>query len=195
VIPVERTNRRSKRTRGGRIPARIGATVGAAVLLGGVGVIAPAGLAGAAPAPGPSAQLVSQTAQLPGSVPPLPTGAAVVGPTDASAPVTFDVALKPRDQAALDAFVQGVSTPGSPTYHQYLNTGAFGRMFGPTTDTIASVRDWLTASGLDVGATSSDGLLIPVTGTTNQVEQAFVVNLVNTQLPSRRHWPARSKAW
>ncbi|HEY5250463.1 MAG TPA: protease pro-enzyme activation domain-containing protein, partial [Acidimicrobiales bacterium] len=77
-------------------------------------------------------------------------------------------------------------TPGSPTYHHYLSAGAFGPMFGPTAGTIASVRDWLTASGLQVGATSDDGLLIPVTGTTDQIEQAFAVNLVNTQLPSGR---------
>ena len=110
----------------------------------------------------------------------------MVGPTSASAPLTVDVALKPRDEAALDAFVNGVSTPGSPTYHHYLSAGAFGPTFGPTTGTIASVRAWLSTAGLQVGATTSDGLLIPVTGTTQQIEQAFAVNLVNTQLPSGR---------
>jgi subtilase family serine protease len=110
----------------------------------------------------------------------------VVGPTNASTPLTVDVALKPRDEAAFDAFVNGVTTPGSPTYHHYLNAGAFGPMFGPTAGTIASVRDWLSASGLQVGETSSDGLLIPATGTTDQIERAFAVNLVNTQLPSGR---------
>jgi subtilase family serine protease len=33
---------------------------------------------------------------------------------------------------------------------------------------------------------TSDGLLIPVTGTTDQIEQAFGVNLVDTELPSGR---------
>jgi len=201
VIRFVETKFRSKRMVRRRIGGGVVATVGATVGLG-MGLVLPAGPVWAAassapstqaasqpssPAPGPGVgQASSQTTQLPGSIPPLPTGAAVVGPTSASAPLTFDVALKPRDQAALDAFVQGVPPPGSPTYHQYLNTGAFGPMFGPTTDTIASVRNWLTASGLDVGATSSDGLLIPVTGTTDQVEQALGVSLVNTQLPSGR---------
>ncbi len=161
------------------------ATAGAAVLVGVMGIALPAGPA-AASGPVPSGHLVSQTATLPGSIPQLPSGAAVVGPTNASAPLTFDVALKPRDQAALDAFVKGVSTPGSPTYHHYLSAGQFGPMFGPTALTIAAVRSWLAASGLQVGATTSDGLLIPVTGTTSQVEQALAVNLVNARLPSGR---------
>ncbi|HXA33754.1 MAG TPA: protease pro-enzyme activation domain-containing protein [Acidimicrobiales bacterium] len=125
-------------------------------------------------------------AQLPGSIPPLPDGTQLVGPTNATALLTIDVSLKPRDEVALDAFVAAVSTPGSPSYHQYLNAGAFASQFGPTADTITSVRNWLGSTGLQVGATTSDGLLIPVTGTTDQMEQAFNVNLVDTQLPSGR---------
>ncbi len=138
-------------------------------------------LAGAASSNGPGPLV-----RLAGPAPLLPAGSAVVGPADASAEVTVDVALRPRDQSALDAFVAAVSTPGSPQFHHYLAAGQFGPMFGPTPETIAATRSWLTSSGLQPGTTSPDGLLIPVTGSTAQLEQALDVSLVSTQLSDGR---------
>lgn len=135
--------------------------------------------AAATSGPGPSVRLA-------GPIPVLPTGATVVGPSDASAPVSAQVALKPRDTAALDAFVTAVSSPGSPRYHHYLAPGQFASTFGPTPDTIAATRAWLTSSGLQVGATSPDGLLIPVSGSTAQIEQALDVSVVSARLPDGR---------
>jgi len=136
--------------------------------------------------PGPSVRLAGPT-------PSLPVGSAVVGPADAAATVTVDVALHPRDQAALDAFVAAVSTPGSAEYHHYLGAGQFAPTFGPTPATIAATRAWLTSSGLQPGPTSPDGLLIPVTGSTAQLEQALDVSgwpgSRPSSLPSPPHWP------
>jgi hypothetical protein len=139
-----------------------------------------ASAAGAAtPGPGPAVRLAGPAVTL-------PAGSAVVGPADASAPVTVDVALRPRDQAALDAFVEAVSTPGSSQFHHYLAAGQFASTFGPTAETIAATRAWLTSSGLQPGATSPDGLLVPVTGSTAQLEQALDVSLVSTRLSDGR---------
>ncbi len=124
--------------------------------------------------------------RLAGPAPALPAGSAVEGPADATAPVSVDVALHPRDQSALDSFVAAVSTPGSPEYHHYLAGGQFASTFGPTPETIASTRAWLTSSGLQPGPTSADGLLIPVTGSTAQVEQALDVSLVSARLSDGR---------
>ncbi len=129
--------------------------------------------------PGPSVRLAGPT-------PTLPAGSAVVGPSDAAATVTVDVALNPRDPAGLNAFVAAVSTPGSPRYHHFLAGGQFASTFGPTPETIASTRSWLTSAGLQPGPTSPDGLLIPATGTSAQMEQAFDVPLVTTRLADGR---------
>ncbi|MGH8888616.1 MAG: hypothetical protein ACRDV3_02505, partial [Acidothermaceae bacterium] len=48
-----------------------------------------------------------------GSAPAVPYGAHAVGATPLSSSLSFDVVLKPRNQAALDSFVQAVSTPNS----------------------------------------------------------------------------------
>ena len=125
-------------------------------------------------------------ARLATPAPILPSGSTVIGSTDGNAPLSVDISLKPRDQSALDAFIREVSTPGSPEFRHYLSPGAFGPMFGPTTATIAAVRAWLSTTGLTVGATEPDGLLIPMSGTTRRVEQALGVSLIDTRLPSGR---------
>jgi hypothetical protein len=123
---------------------------------------------------------------LTGSAVGLPAGAQVTGATSSTATVTADVSLKPRDPAALEAFVHAVSTPGSPQYGHYLARGQFGPEFGPTPATVAATRAWLASSGLRVGANSSDGLLIPVSGTAAQIESAFGVPLENARLAGGR---------
>ena len=83
------------------------------------------------------------------------------------------VSSSPADPAALQAFVDAVSTPGSPQYRHYLATGQFAATFGPTAATVAAARAWLASVGLQVGPTSPDGLLIPVSGTAGQMEQGL----------------------
>ena len=145
------------------------------------GAVGPALSAGAATpgGVGPSVRVV-------GPAPTLPSGASVVGPSDTSAIISVDVGLKPHDSAALDSFVAAVSRPGSPQYHHYLAPGQFATTFGPDTATIDATRSWLSSSGLRLGATSPDGLLIPVSGTAGQVERALDVSLVSTRLADGR---------
>jgi hypothetical protein len=139
--------------------------------------------AGAATGPGAG---FGPAVRLAGAAPRLPSGAVETGPTAEAETVTTDLALKPRDQAALDAFVAAVSTPGSPEFRHYLHQGQFASQFGPATTTVAAVRSWLASAGLQVGATSPDGLLVPVTGSVAQMERAFGVSVVDTHLASGR---------
>jgi hypothetical protein len=143
------------------------------------------GLVGAAPtataAPSSTAEV-----RLIGSLPSLPAGASVIGTPPSATTITADVSLEPRNPGALDAFTEGVTTPGSPYYHHYLAAGQFARVFGPTPATLDATRTWLSSLGLEVGTTSSNGLLIPVTGTVAQMEQAFSVPLVDARLRGGR---------
>jgi hypothetical protein len=140
-----------------------------------------AGAAGAASGTGQP-----ETAVRLAGAPTLPKGAAVVGPTNGAENITADVSLVPRDVAALNAFVAAVSTPGSPRFGHYLGPGEFAPTFGPTPAAIDSVRAWLSSTGLRLGRTTPDGLLVPVTGTAAQMTATFGVTLVDTRLPSGR---------
>ena len=157
-----------------------------AVLLSGVLAAAGSPAAGAAtPGPGGRGSPLGRVVRVAGT-PRLPSGAVVTGPTPGAETVTADVALKPRDPAALDAFVAAVSTPGSPEFRHYLHKDQFGPLFGPSPDTVAAARSWLASEGLQVGTTSPDGMLIPVTGSVTGMEQAFGVSVVDTHLTSGR---------
>ena len=145
-----------------------------------LGVLLPPGFASA------QAGAASAMVRVAGNAPTLPTGAEVTGPAGASTTITADLALKPRDPAALDAFVSAVSTPGSVDYHHYLVDGQFATEFGPTPATLSAAEAWLSSNGLQVGTASSDGLLIPVTGSVTQMEQAFDVSILNTRLVGGR---------
>ncbi len=120
------------------------------------------------------------------SVPTLPSGARALRAVAPATVVRGDVVLKPRDQAGLDAFDTAVSTPGTPSFRHYLAPGEFARAFGPRPSTISSVRAWLEGRGLSVGPTSGDGLIVPVSGTAAQVDEAFSVGLEQYRLPSGR---------
>jgi hypothetical protein len=120
-----------------------------------------------------------------GSVPLVPKGAVPLGSLATSTVLTIDVALKPRDPAALAAYATAVSTPGSTLYRHYLPAGAFPQKFGPTSATIGSVTKWLRVQGLRPSAISADHLIFPVTATVGQLEQAFSINLVRYNLGHR----------
>ncbi|MGH9080448.1 MAG: protease pro-enzyme activation domain-containing protein, partial [Acidimicrobiales bacterium] len=145
------------------------------------GAATAAGAAVVADGPGPFGPAV----RLAGA-PSLPKGASVVGPTDRTEDIAADVSLEPRDVAALNAFVAAVSTPGSAQFHHYLGPGQFGSTFGPATRSIDTVRAWLSSTGLHLGPTTPDGLLVPVTGTADQLASTFGVSLVDAQLPGGR---------
>ena len=121
---------------------------------------------------------------LPQSMVAAPAGASTVGPLSAAATLHVEVSLKVPDPQALQSFVDAVSTPGSPTYHQYLARGQFADRFGPSAEAVGTVRSWLASEGLKVGPTSANGLLVPVTGTAGQVTAAFGTTLSDVRLAS-----------
>lgn len=94
----------------------------------------------------------------------------------------IELALAPRDPAALLSYANQVSTPGSPRYHDYIGRGQFAPLFGPTAATINSVYAALRARGLNPGAISSDHLSIPVTATAGQIESALGVTMTSYRL-------------
>jgi hypothetical protein len=96
------------------------------------------------------------------------------------------VVLGPRDPAALASFVAGVSTPGSPTYGDYLAPGQFGPRFGAAPQTIAAVSGALRAAGLDPGPPAADDLAVPVTATAPALAAALRIGFASYSLPGGR---------
>jgi hypothetical protein len=88
--------------------------------------------ASAATPPGPGVEPV-------GAAPAIPSGARVITAAPTNESISFVVVLRSRDQAGLDAFTTAVSTPGSPSYRQFVSPAQYASRFGPTAATIGSV--------------------------------------------------------
>jgi len=118
--------------------------------------------------------------------PRVPSTAVRLGSPAASTAISGDVALRPRDPAALTAAATAVSTPSSPQYRHYLPAGAFRSIYGPSAVTIAAVESTLNAAHLSVGSVSGNGMLIGFHGTAAQADAAFHSNLATYRLHSGR---------
>jgi hypothetical protein len=160
------------------------ATVVALAVVGPSGVVT-ATAAVAAPAASASGAR-SGVVRVAGGPERLPRGTRAVGTLPTSDDLSVDVALSPSDPAGLETFDQAVTTPGSPSFRQFLGPGEFASRFGPGPSAIAAVRSWLVGEGLTVGATAPDGLLVPVSGSAAQMGTAFGVGFDQDQLPTGR---------
>ena len=135
------------------------------------------------PAPAPSAWVRVQPA------PQLPAGTTALGAVTAATTMTGAVALAPRDEAALEAFISNVTNKSSAEYGQYLAPGAFASQFGPLASTISAVEQAVQADGLEVTGVSSDGLLVDFSGTAAQVQTTFGTHLESYHM--RAGWTGR----
>ncbi|MEY9870644.1 subtilase family serine protease [Streptacidiphilus sp. MAP12-33] len=144
-------------------------------------------IASAAPLSGGSGAGADTTPKRIGSTPHIPLGAHKTGATASSTELHLSVNLKPRDPAALEAFIKATSTPGDPQYHHFLATGQFASVFGPTQQTIDSVKAALRQAGLKPGTVTADGLSIPVTASAAQAAKAFNTGFQNLTLANGKH--------
>ncbi|HET9918444.1 MAG TPA: S53 family peptidase, partial [Ktedonobacteraceae bacterium] len=111
-----------------------------------------------------------------------------------SQPVTLSIGLGLRNQAQLETYLQQVSTPGSALYHHYLSPASFAALYGPSPASEAAVLAFLRAQGFTITRTYANHLLIDVSGTVEQAEQAFQVQINNYQASNGKRFFANGDA-
>ena len=121
-----------------------------------------------------------------GRRPAVPAGAVARGAVAPGLRLHVTVALRPRDPAALTAYAEAVSTPGSRAYHDYLTPAQFGRRFGATAAQVRAVRRSLRAQGLRPGLVTPGSLSIPVFASAARLERGLNISLRELSLPGRR---------
>jgi kumamolisin len=109
--------------------------------------------------------------------------ARLLGRLPATQVLQLDVVLPLRDQAGLDAFLAGLSNPGSSDYRHYLTPTEFTEKFGPTQQDYDAVVLYVRSYGLAVVGGSRDGMEVQVKGPVSAIESAFRVNLLTYQHP------------
>ena len=105
--------------------------------------------------------------------------AMVVGPLAISERLTLTLTLAPSDAraAALQEFLNNVTTPGTADYHRWMTPSEFGARFGADAKQINSVMDWAEGAGPSVSSVSPALDCMMVSGFTLQMERVFAVLL------------------
>jgi subtilase family serine protease len=119
---------------------------------------------------------------LSGSTVPALQKPAVLSAAASDKPLQLSVALKLRNESALDNLLKGQNDPTSPLYHKYLTPQQFTDSFGPTMDSVNQVENYLRSQGLSVGSVSPNHTLIHVSSSVAQAEKAFHTSIADYSL-------------
>jgi len=98
--------------------------------------------------------------------------------------MTLNLVLPLSDQAGLDAFLQSLADPASPTYRHYLTVSEFTARFGPSQQDYDAVVSFAKANGLAVVGGSRDGMNVLVQGSVLAVQNALHISLGTYQHPT-----------
>ncbi len=94
----------------------------------------------------------------------------------------------PAAEAALDAWLDAVQTPGNANYHHWLTAAELGEQYGPNPSDIATVCAWLAAHGFQVNGVSPTGLFIDFSGTAGQIASTFKTEIHALDVNGERHF-------
>ncbi|MBV8809674.1 MAG: S8/S53 family peptidase [Acidobacteriaceae bacterium] len=98
--------------------------------------------------------------------------------------LNLNIALPLRNEPELDALLQQLYDPQSPFFHQFLTVQQFTERFGPTVEDYNEVIRFAQRNGLTVTATFPNRLVLNVSGSVANIEQAFGVVMAEYQHPT-----------
>jgi kumamolisin len=101
---------------------------------------------------------------------------------EANVPITLTIALTPRNTRQRDQLIESIYQPGSFLYQHFLTPGQFKRSFGPDSSSVGAVTHELEAQGFKVTQAATG--LLRVSGTAQQIETAFGVQLHTFEVPA-----------
>ena len=102
-----------------------------------------------------------------------------LGAMDPSTVISVTVWLNMQNQNKLDQLVQQQYHKGSSSYHNWITQDEFNASFGPTSQEVKSVQNFLTSHRLTVLAVAENNMFIKVQGTVGDIEKAFHVQIDN----------------
>ena len=76
-------------------------------------------------------------------------------------------------EAALQQFIEGLQTKGSPNFHRWLTAQEFGARYGAASSDLDAVTAWLRSQGFQVNVVYPSGMVIDFSGTAGRIRRAF----------------------
>ncbi len=92
----------------------------------------------------------------------------------------------PQQQQALDAAINALHDPASPSFHKWLTPAQFGAAYGASQQDVGTVSAWLRTHGFVVNSVQG-GAVIDFSGTAGQVRGAFASEIHYLNVNGVRH--------
>jgi subtilase family serine protease len=103
--------------------------------------------------------------------------AGLVGRLPATQSLRLTIALPLRNQTQLQQLLQSIYDPQSPSYHHFLSVQEFTDQFGPSQSDYDALIRFAEANGFTVTGTAPNRMMVDVTGTVANIQQAFHVTI------------------
>jgi subtilase family serine protease len=100
-----------------------------------------------------------------------------LGAVDPSTVISVTVWLKLHNEDKLGALVQGQYKKGSSAYHKWITQEQFNAGYGPTSQQVNAVQNFLTAHGLTVLAVAENNMYVKAQGSVGVIQKAFHVQI------------------
>jgi subtilase family serine protease len=94
----------------------------------------------------------------------------------------------PANEAAFNQYIAELHNPKAASYHKWLTNAEIGAQFGPASEDIDKIEDWLNAQGLAVHSISPDGMVIEFSGEAGLVSKAFNAPLHHLTVNGKEHF-------
>ncbi|HEV2133221.1 MAG TPA: protease pro-enzyme activation domain-containing protein [Terracidiphilus sp.] len=94
----------------------------------------------------------------------------------------------PAQESALRQLIQDQNTPGSASYHQWLTPAQFAARFGPSTQDIATVENWLSDQGFTINKIEPGNQTLDITGTVGLLQSAFHTQIRKYMVNGQLHY-------
>lgn len=113
-----------------------------------------------------------------------PANAALIGPLPASQKLDLAISIPLRNEDQLDSLLQQLYDPTSPNYRCFLTVEQFTGKFGPTPVDYQRVIGFAQSHGLKITHTFANRLVVDISGSSANIEQAFHVRMQLYQHPT-----------
>jgi subtilase family serine protease len=121
---------------------------------------------------------------LPGHIPPAVSRLQAEGFLPATNQLRLAIGLPLRNEAVLDDLLRQICDPASPNFRHFLTPEQFTEQFGPTAADYQKVIAFAQANGLTVTDTHGNRLLLDVSGSVADIQNAFQLKLRVYQHPT-----------
>jgi subtilase family serine protease len=91
--------------------------------------------------------------------------------------ITVTAWLKLHNETQLDTLVKGQYKKGSSGYHKWITQEQFNSSFGPTSQEVDAVKNFLSDQALTVLAVAENNMYVKVQGTVGAIQKAFHVQI------------------